>query len=215
MSKPPGSVSRDRLAAALVAFVVLVGVGLVWSGLLFGSGPPGAQAGEEPLGDAHAQAVTGGRCSACHVALWSSETMSDRCVLCHADVAAQLRDPTSLHGVVMRSGEIESCYHCHPEHRGSGAGVTALDPLTFPHEAAGYSLQGHRQKPGGSSFACTDCHGEHLTHFHAARCSECHWELDAAYMQEHEASCGLDCMECHDGSGTEGAPFDCATAARG
>ncbi len=200
MSKPLGSASRGGLAVTLIAIVVLVAAGLVWVGL------PSVMEGGELLGSTHSHEATGGRCSACHVALWSSETMSDRCVLCHADVADQLRNPTTLHGVLMRSGEIESCYHCHPEHRGSDAGLTAFDPLTFPHEATGYSLQGHRQMPEGTRFVCTDCHGEDLTHFRPSRCAECHWELDPAYMRAHEASYGLDCLECHDG-------FDAQTTA--
>jgi hypothetical protein len=134
--------------------------------------------------------------------------MSDRCILCHTDVGAQLRDPTSLHGVIMGSGEIQSCYHCHPEHRGNDAQLTTLDPGIFPHQATGYSLQSHQQTAEGPPFACADCHGEVLDYFGPTGCADCHWGLDAAYMQAHESTFGSDCLTCHDGVDTYGAAFD-------
>jgi hypothetical protein len=213
MNKPLGCLSRSGLAAAMLVLVSLAGVGLVWGGLLFSPGALSAQGGGDPLGGVRSHAETGGRCSACHVPFWSNETMSDRCVLCHANVAAQLRDPTSLHGALMRSGEMEFCRDCHPEHRGSNAPLTALDPSTFPHQATGYSLQGHQQTAGGSPFACADCHGEDLTHSDPARCAGCHRDLDAAYMQAHETAFGPDCLACHDGLDSYGASFDHAQTA--
>jgi hypothetical protein len=153
-------------------------------------------------------AETGGRCSACHAAPWRNETMADRCVLCHTDIATQLRDPDSLHGVLMRSGDEQPCYACHPEHRGSDAHLTVLDASTFPHQATGYSLQGHQRMADDSPFVCTDCHGENLAAFDPIRCAGCHRDLDAAYMQAHDRAFGPDCLACHDGLDTYGAPFD-------
>jgi hypothetical protein len=199
MKGPWGCLSRTGIFVSLLALVFLLGVGLVWGGRIFSPGPLNAQSGEGPLGGVGSHAETARQCSACHVALWSGETMSDRCVLCHTEVVAQLRDPTSLHGIVMRSGEIQSCYHCHPEHRGNDAQLTTLDPGTFPHQATGYSLQSHQQTAEGQPFSCTDCHGEDLTHFDPARCATCHRDLDAAYMQAHESAFGPDCLACHDG----------------
>jgi hypothetical protein len=208
MKKPLGCLSRSGLLTALLVLVLLVTVGLVWGGLLFSPGPLNAQAGEEPLGGVHSHAETGGRCSACHVAPWSNETMSDRCMVCHTDVVAQLRDPTSLHGALARSGEVQTCASCHPEHQGNDAPLTALDPDTFPHEVTGYSLEAHRQTADGSAFACTDCHGDDLVHFDPIRCADCHGELDPAAMEAHDRAFGPDCLACHDGIDTYGAPFD-------
>jgi hypothetical protein len=118
-----------------------------------------------------------------------------------------------LHGVVMRSGQIQSCFHCHPEHRGNDAQLTTLDPSTFPHQATGYSLQGHQQTAEGLAFACADCHGEDLMHLDPARCADCHRDLDAAYMQAHASIFGPDCLACHDGLDTYGAAFDHAQTA--
>ena len=213
MNKPIGCLSRSGLAAALLALVVLVGVGLVWGGRLFSPGPLNSEAGGEPLGGVRSHAETGGRCSACHAAPWSSETMADRCVVCHTDIAAQMGDPTSLHGVVMASGQDQPCYACHPEHRGEDAPLTTLDPGTFPHQATGYSLEGHQQMASGAPFACADCHADDLTLFDPARCVGCHRGLDAASMQAHESAFGSDCLACHDGLDTYGASFDHAQTA--
>jgi hypothetical protein len=35
---------------------------------------------------------------ACHAFFWQKATMADRCEQCHADIAAELQDPTTLHG---------------------------------------------------------------------------------------------------------------------
>lgn len=190
MKRSLGCLSRSGLVAALLALVFLAGAGLVFGGRLFSPGALSARGRGQVLGGVRSHAETGGQCSACHVAFWSSETMSDRCMLCHTDVRAQLRDPNSLHGVVVGSGEIQSCYHCHPEHRGNDAQLTTLDPSTFPHQATGYSLQGHQRTAEGLRFGCTDCHGEELAHFDRTRCADCHWSLDGAYMQAHESAFG-------------------------
>ena len=208
MNKPLGCLSRSGLLAALLALVLLAGAGLIWGGLLFNPGPLNAQGSGQTLGGVRSHAETGGRCSACHPAFWSKETMADRCVLCHTDIATQLRDPTSLHGVVMSSSENQPCYNCHPEHRGSDAQLTTLDPDAFPHQATGYSLEGHELAADDSPFACTDCHAENLASLDPIRCADCHRDLDAAYMQAHDRAFGPDCLACHDGLDTYGAPFD-------
>jgi hypothetical protein len=208
MNKPLGCLSRSGLLAALLALVLLAGAGLIWGGLLFNPGPLNAQGSGQTPGGVRSHAETGGRCSACHPAFWSKETMADRCVLCHTDIATQLRDPTSLHGVVMSSSENQPCYNCHPEHRGSDAQLTTLDPDAFPHQATGYSLEGHQLAADDSPFACTDCHAENLASLDPIRCADCHRDLDAAYMQAHDRAFGPDCLACHDGLDTYGAPFD-------
>lgn len=208
MNKPLGCLSRSGLLAALLALVLLAGAGLIWGGLLFNPGPLNAQGSGQTLSGVRSHAETGGRCSACHPAFWSKETMADRCVLCHTDIATQLRDPTSLHGVVMSSSENQPCYNCHPEHRGSDAQLTTLDPDAFPHQATGYSLEGHQLAADDSPFACTDCHAENLASLDPIRCADCHRDLDAAYMQAHDRAFGPDCLACHDGLDTYGAPFD-------
>lgn len=213
MNRPIGCLSRSGLAAALVTLIVLAGAGLVWGGRPFSPGPLNAQAGSQPAGGVRSHAETGGRCSACHAAPWSGETMAARCLACHTGIAAQMRDPASLHGIVMAADRDRPCYTCHPEHRGQDAPLTVVDPAAFPHQATGYSLLGHRQTAAGAPFACADCHGEELARFDQARCAECHRDLDAAYMQAHQDDFGPDCLACHDGLDTYGASFDHAQTA--
>jgi hypothetical protein len=203
-----GCVSASGVIAGLLALVVVVGVSLLWGGVLFSPGPLNAQAGGSTLGNVSSHAELGRRCSECHAAPWSRETMSDRCLACHTEIARQLQEPSSLHSVLGVGGPGLACYDCHPEHRGTDAPLTQVDVDAFPHEATGYALQGHRQTAAGGEFACADCHGQSLTHFDVAACADCHRGLDDAYTQTHIETFGADCLACHDGIDTYGRLFD-------
>ena len=208
MRKRLGCLSTGGLAAALLTLLVLAGVIGLWGGAPFSPGPLNARAGQADLGGVRSHAAIGGQCSACHAAPWSGETMSDRCLLCHVDIARQLLDPSSLHGVLIPAGESTECYACHTEHQGPEAPLTIVDPDRFPHEVTGYSLQAHRQTEEGLDFACAGCHGADITRFEPATCGACHRDLDAAYMQGHQETFGMDCLACHDGIDTYGQAFD-------
>jgi hypothetical protein len=208
MKKPLGCLSPGGLIAGLLTVGVVLGAMLLWGGQLFSPGALNAQAGTAPLGGVQSHAEISGRCAACHTAPWSSATMSDRCLACHGDVSLQLQDPSSLHGALKVSSDHLACYDCHPEHRGATAQLTFVDPNTFPHDATGYSLQGHKKTASGAAFTCADCHGESLAHFDVAVCASCHRELNAAFMQDHVAAFSLGCLACHDGVDTYGPRFD-------
>jgi hypothetical protein len=134
--------------------------------------------------------------------------MSDRCLACHTDVGLQLEDTGMLHGALMAIGGIQACYACHPEHGGVDAPLTVVESERFPHEATGYSLQGHQQSTEGLPFTCTDCHGSDSTAFDPAQCAGCHGTLDAGFLQSHEEAFGITCLDCHDGIDTYGQQFD-------
>jgi hypothetical protein len=208
MKKPLGCLSPGGLIAGLLTVGVVLGVMLLWGGRLFSPGALNAQAGAASLGGVQSHAEIGGRCAACHTAPWGSATMSDRCLACHDDLALQLQDPSSLHGALKVSSDHLACYDCHPEHRGATAQLTFVDPNTFPHDATGYSLQGHKKTASGTRFTCADCHAESLAQFDVAVCASCHRELNAAFMQDHVAAFGLGCLACHDGVDTYGSRFD-------
>jgi hypothetical protein len=208
MRKRLGCVSVSGIIAASVALLLVVGVSLLWGGMLFSPGPLNAQTSGATLGDVSSHAELGSRCSACHAAPWSRETMSERCLACHTEVARQLQEPSSLHGVLSAGSQSLLCYDCHPEHRGTDAPLTQVDAGTFPHGATGYALQGHRQTAAGDEFACADCHGQDLTRFDVAACADCHRELDTAYTQTHIEAFGPGCLACHDGVDTYGQQFD-------
>ena len=163
MRRRLGCLSRSGIVAALVILAVLAVLGLLLGGRPFSPGPLNDQAGDLALGGVRSHAETGGRCAACHPAPWSGETMADRCLACHADVGLQLQDAGSLHGALLAGEPTVACRPCHTDHRGAEALLTSLDPDTFPHEATGYSLQGHGELGPDRPFGCADCHGLDLT----------------------------------------------------
>jgi hypothetical protein len=208
MKKPLGCVATSGLLAALTLLAVVLGLMLLFGGRLFSPGPLSDRPGELPFGGVYSHAESGGRCSVCHAAPWSRETMTDRCLVCHTEIGLQWEDPSTLHGKLAGQNSMLECYDCHTEHQGGDAQLTVVDPETFPHQATGYSLQGHQQMADGRAFACADCHGSDLTDFELAKCTTCHDDLDAAYTRAHVEDFGSRCLECHDGLDTYGQQFD-------
>jgi hypothetical protein len=208
MRKRLGCLSAGGIAAAAITLLVLVGVTLIGGGRLFSPGPLNAQAGVVARGGVRSHADLGERCSACHVAPWSQETMSDRCLICHTEIADQLGDPSRLHNALLAEGLSLVCYTCHTEHRGVAASLTVIAPDLFPHQATGYSLRGHRQMARGEPVTCADCHGEDITRFDLAVCANCHQDLDTPYLLDHIKAFGTGCLACHDGLDTYGEGFD-------
>jgi len=83
-----------------------------------------------------------------------------------------------------------------------------MDTENFPHQAVGYSLQGHQRMADGSPFTCADCHLQEITRFDPTTCDACHRELDVQFTQAHVEAFGGDCLACHDGLDTYGQAFD-------
>ena len=213
MHKRLGCLAPQGLIAVGLTLVLVVLVLVLWGGSLFSPGPLNAQEGAETRGGVRSHAETAGRCSACHPAPWSGETVSDRCLVCHVEVQVQLADPASLHGALASDDSVQPCYSCHGEHQGAEAPLTQVDPSGFPHQVTGFSLEGHGQTAGGGEFSCADCHGQDLTSFDPRVCDECHRERDAAFAQAHLGAFGPDCLPCHDGIDRYGAAFDHAQLA--
>jgi hypothetical protein len=191
------------LAAALTLGIVLVFF-FARGGAMFSPGPLNAEAGEEALGGGaiapvRSHADTGGRCAACHTAPWSSATLSDRCLACHSSVANELTGNQGLHARLRGQAASFDCRGCHTEHRGATATLTEIQADAFPHSATGYELTGHQTAAGGKPVACGDCHTTSITQFDVATCTDCHRQLDAAYMTAHVADFGHACLGCHDG----------------
>jgi hypothetical protein len=134
--------------------------------------------------------------------------MADRCVVCHAEIGAQMRDVATIHGTLMHKDPSLGCYHCHPEHRGAEAALTAMDDASFPHEVVGFSLKGHQRTATGTSFTCADCHQGDITKFAPDTCDACHRQMDLGFMTAHTVSFGAACLDCHDGVDRLGRSFD-------
>jgi hypothetical protein len=180
--------------------VVIVALTLLLGPVLFSPGSLNSQAKAAPRGGVASHAKLGNDCGACHTAPWSSQTMADKCLACHTDVGSQISAKSGLHGTLaaMRSAP---CGDCHPDHRGPNGALTSLDESSFPHDVTGFTLNGHREMANGGRFTCGDCHPKGYGAFDQAICATCHAAIDAAFMKQHEAAFGADCLPCHDGSG--------------
>jgi len=194
-----GCLTGSGLLAAALTLLLVSGVFLLRGGRMFSPGPLHAGASGVELGGVTSHADTGGDCAACHTAPWDPTPMAQRCLDCHSDIAADLVDPTSLHGALQAQGAEMDCRQCHTEHRGPAASLTFADMDTFPHDVVGFSLAGHSLRADGSPFDCQDCHTESLARFDALTCDACHRQTEAAFMQTHVADFGTDCLACHDG----------------
>lgn len=202
-----GCLTGSGLMVVLLTLLVIGGLVIVQGGVMFSPGAMNAQAGGTTLGGVRSHAELGGRCKACHSTPWGQRGMSDLCVACHLDISEQAGQSGTLHGTLLARQSLE-CSDCHPEHNGAEAPLTVMDTANFPHDAVGYSLEGHANHAEGSAFTCADCHQGDITRFDVVECETCHQDLDAGFTQFHTAAFGLACLGCHDGIDTYGADFD-------
>lgn len=200
---------RRRLVTPLgVALVVLAVAGLIGWGLtrgssMFSPGSLNAQAKTQTLGGVTSHAALADDCTACHAIPVSAGTMASRCLGCHEDVQQQISSGTDLHGKLVAAGwSGTSCGGCHPEHRGATAALTAVD-RSFPHDIVGFSLRAH-----SGETSCQDCHPADFMTFDTATCAACHEQMDQAFMTQHTATFGRECVPCHDGVDRYGENFD-------
>lgn len=205
--KPYGCLTLPGLAAGLLTVLVIAVIGILHGGTLFSPGSLNAESGSL-IGAVTSHAEVGGRCSACHAFFWQSYNMADRCVTCHADVATQLNDPTSLHGSQYQKNPNLTCRICHPDHRGASASLTDMSKVNISHDMFGYSLNAHPQQVDGTLFACKTCHVTGYTTFDQMICAGCHQQINADFMPSHLEAYGQNCLACHDGIDTYGHDFN-------
>jgi len=201
-----GCLSGTGIIAALLTLLIITGVGLARGGVLFSPGDLNAAQKDQALGGVATHAETGGRCAACHPAVWEQDTMTERCLVCHSNLRQNVE---SFHAVMLAESQNLHCKHCHTEHLGAEASLTVMQMERFPHnDASGFSLQSHQQTRDGVPFSCADCHGAEIAKFKPSRCLECHWEFENARIESHAADFGNDCLACHDGLDTYGESFE-------
>ena len=207
-NKLPGFFTPSGSIAALLTVLIVVGVGWLRGGILFNPGPLNAKTGA-PLGGVSSHAALTTNCSACHTAFWNPVSMSDRCSACHTDIAAQLKDPASIHGVFKAADPGLDCRTCHSEHKGAHAPMTNVVNMEFPHEALGYALTAHRNRSDGTPFSCPDCHGQAYTAVYDQQtCTSCHQKVKPGFMSAHLETYGQNCLGCHDGVDSYGHAFN-------
>ncbi len=203
-----GCLSGTGLIAALLTLLLIAGISLGGGGgALFSPGALNAQQGEAELGGVRSHAEIA-RCAGCHPAIWEADRLADRCLDCHMEVAAQVRDRLGMHGLL--EGEARTdCRRCHTDHHGATAALTRMEAASnYPHEASGFSLAAHRQGADGRPFPCAGCHTDSLARFDPAVCTDCHAQIDPAFLQAHAALYPGECLACHDGLDTFGSNFD-------
>jgi hypothetical protein len=198
-----GCLSATGIITAIIGLLIVVGVAYAGNQALFSPGALSAKTGAA-LGGVTSHAGIRD-CSTCHTAPFSSVRTADRCTQCHTDVAAQLKDPSTLHGAMLKVSGTSDCLACHTEHHGPQAALTITSMVDFPHASLGFSLATHTKLKDGMAFVCADCHPSGYTTYN---CDTCHRLVDAAFMDQHITQYGSDCLGCHDGVETVGTGFD-------
>jgi hypothetical protein len=194
----PGFVSPLSLIASALVILIVGMVTWLAGGILFSPGPLSARGlTHDPLNGVASHADLAANCGACHPAPWESGSMATRCLVCHTDVTAQLASGTGLHGVVSASDD--DCRTCHTDHRGADGVLTEFQGDAALHERTRFSLAQHTKQADGSPFECATCHATSYASFDQAVCTDCHARLNGAFMAQHQADYGSDCIGCHDG----------------
>ena len=88
------------------------------------------------------------------------------------------------------------------------APLTEMKDATFPHEAVGFSLNGHQRTAAHNLFTCADCHHSDISTFAPDTCDSCHRQMDIQFMTAHTLSFGPACLDCHDGVDRLGKNFE-------
>lgn len=174
------------LAAALGASMVVAGLWWRSGGELFSPGALSGRGDGRPRGGVASHAELTRRCGACHPSPFGASSLSDLCLACHDEVAAELTRGETLHGKLAAG---RRCLPCHTEHRGAEAPLTAVTWRGFDHAITGFPLTGRHR-----DLACDRCHGGAQGGFARAptRCVGCHRGADV-----HGGQLGDDCGRCH------------------
>jgi len=206
-NRPLGCFTFPALLATVITLLAIAGSVLAAGGRLFTSGSLNARSGAN-VGGVTSHAQTGNDCAKCHPAPWEADHMADRCVKCHTNIAAQLMDVKTIHGALKGQQSNLTCRQCHPDHRGTGAPLTEIVAVGFPHDVTGFALTAHTNSSDGIAFTCTVCHIKSYKQFDENLCADCHSERDKAYTSTHIQDFGMDCLACHDGVDIYGKKFD-------
>lgn len=194
---PVGCLSALMVMAGIVVAIVLSG------GAIFNPGPLSGLAGNgAPLNGFRSHAEIENDCAQCHTPFLGVEAA--RCENCHADVARQRAASGGLHGGFNNAYD---CAACHTDHKGREFDISKVALTNFDHSAAGFSLAYHKKDFDGTPMACEACHTGTGFAFSEAACADCHGGRDAAFMVDHAATFGGECLSCHDGTGSL-ADFD-------
>lgn len=134
--------------------------------------------------EAHAKLES--QCTNCH-SPFSQKGQIGLCLACHKDIAADIDNKKSMHGL-RKDVAAKECRTCHAEHRGREADLLQLDAATFNHADTNFPLAGRHV-----AVTCESCHktGKKFRAAPAA-CVDCHRSVEP-----HNGQLGRDCASCH------------------
>ncbi len=132
------------------------------------------------------------QCLECHAP--ARGTTPDRCMACHKEIRADIRDERGYH-----KDKGDSCADCHPEHRGRDFEISIV-PDPFPHEQTGFDLEGEHRR-----IECEDCHRTETFRGLDATCSACHADPHGAVSSDRDVL--EDCSACHDAEDWDALPL--------
>lgn len=162
-----------------------------------------AQISPGPLAKAH-QALSGDtNCTKCHE--FSTRAPSFRCLECHEEIEAELKESRGLHATFPRGGPVgAACVKCHSDHNGINFQMVHWDPTPtgFDHSKTGYVLDGKHV-----GVDCRSCHSaqhisaksrllltsKDLSHTWMGLSPDC----GTCHEDKHQGRLGSDCARCH------------------
>jgi len=140
------------------------------------------------LAQAHAKLEGVSNCTQCHTA--GKQITASRCLDCHEDLAARLREQAGYHARVQGD-----CIDCHSDHRGLDYKMIRWQPQSFDHDSTGYALVDKH-----ADLECVRCHKDERTYLGLqSDCLSCH-------ADEHREQLSTDCVSCHDLAGWKPVP---------
>ncbi|MBM4424569.1 MAG: hypothetical protein FJ030_14470 [Chloroflexi bacterium] len=188
---PLGCLSSLVILVGIVIAVVVSGGAIFSPGLLTAKSESGVT-----INGFSSHADFENDCEQCHTPIIGIEAA--RCENCHASVAEQRAKGAGLHS---RFTNVTHCGGCHADHKGRNFNPTDMALVNFDHAASGFSLASHARNYDDSPIECGACHTGAAFAFSDTACADCHGAHDFAFMVDHAAKFGGDCISCHDGAG--------------
>ena len=187
------------LFGLILTALLLAGLGVVlWrtGGLAFSPGRLSAKIRENvSLQGFASHASFEGECRLCHQPLQSSQGVL--CMECHDSIRRQIDLSAGTHSTIPN---VEKCFLCHADHRGTTFDPTRAAYASYDHARTRFSLVRHQVNYDTAPMSCLSCHQEDPEFaISEAACADCHASHDQAFMAQHRVDYGEDCTACHDG----------------
>lgn len=197
MKRPNPLLTPLGLGLTLALFIGLALSLVIQGGKAFSPGSLTAQAsaGNRLSGyRSHAEFET--ECRLCHQPLKTIQ--AELCLDCHQEVSRQINSQGGIHSRIER---VETCYNCHPDHRGRDFDPIQAAVSNFDHSLTRFILLRHQLDYEMAPIECSSCHDLEVAGYTASNelCQGCHAGQDQAYMQQHLADFSNGCLACHDG----------------